>query len=230
LNYPYLPPAQQREDGFWHRETQSYLARLQKDKREAGRLQEMKPLWDLYYDEQLAQAEAALKAARGAEAKETDKGKKKAAEDRRKESEKTVAALKDRPAFEKTQHQFWADREAYAGDAYRLLANYNRCLNCHQVGPQAPTQPIGPPLELAPERLRPDWTLRWIASPQRLLIYPDGQHAMPTNFKSNDPPWPEFDGTMLEQATAVRDLLINYPRVAEMPVNRYYRSTSGESK
>jgi mono/diheme cytochrome c family protein len=230
LTYPYLSPAQQREEGFWHREALSYLARLQKDKKEAGRLQEMKPLWDTLYDEQLARSEAALKAAKDAEAKETDKDKKKAAEDRRKQAEKEVAALKDRAAFEKTQQQLWTNQEVYAGDAYRLLANYNRCLNCHQVGPQAPTQSIGPSLELAPERLRPDWTLRWIASPQRLLIYPDGQHAMPTNFKSNDPAWPEFDGSMLEQATAVRDVLINYPKVAEMPVNRYYRSTSGEKK
>jgi hypothetical protein len=182
------------------------------------------------YDEQLARAEGALKAAKDAEAKETDKDKKQAAEDRRKQAEKEVTALKDRTAFEKTQQRLWADQEAYAGDAYRLLANYNRCLNCHQVGPQAPTQPIGPPLDLAPERLRPDWTLRWIASPQRLLIYPDGQHAMPTNFKNNDPAWPEFDGSMLEQARAVRDVLINYPKVAGMPVNRFYRSSAGEKK
>ena len=93
-----------------------------------------------------------------------------------------------------------------------------------------PTQPIGPPLELAAERLRPDWMQRWIASPQRLLIYPDGQHPMPANFKSNDPPWPEFAGSMLQQATAIRDVLVNYPKVADLPVNRYYRSTSGETK
>jgi mono/diheme cytochrome c family protein len=230
LTYPYLPPAQQQEEGFWHKEARSYLSRLQKDKKEAGRLQEMKPLWDLLYAEKLAQAEAALKAAKDAEARETDKDKKKAAADRRKEAEKAVAVLKDHAAFEKSQQQLWADQEAYAADAYRLLANYNRCLNCHQVGPQSPTQPIGPPLELAPERLRPDWTLRWIASPQRLLIYPDGLHAMPTNFKSNDPAWPEFDGSMLQQATAVRDVLINYLKVADMPVNRSYRSTAGEKK
>jgi hypothetical protein len=141
-----------------------------------------------------------------------------------------VAALKDKAAFEKSQQHLWADQEAYAADAYRLVANYKRCLNCHQVGPQTPTQHVGPSLELAPDRLRPDWTLRWIASPQRLLIYPDGLHAMPPNFKSSDPPWPEFAGTMLQQATAVRDVLINYPKVADMPVNRYYRSTSGENK
>jgi mono/diheme cytochrome c family protein len=230
LTYPYLPPARQREQSFWHLESQAYLSRLQKDKLEAGRLENLRSLWDFFYDEQLAQAEAALKAAKDEEAKQTDKEKKKAAEDRRKDAEKIVAALRDKAAFEKTQQDLWTDQEAYAGDAYRLVANYKRCLNCHQVGPQVPTQSIGPSLELAPERLRADWTLRWIASPQRLLIYPDGLHAMPPNFKSNDPPWPEFAGSMLEQATAVRDFLINYPKVAGMPVNRYYRSTSGENK
>lgn len=230
LNYPYLPPAPQREEGFWQAQARAYLARLQKDKLQTGRVDLLKPLWDLVYDEQLAQAEAALKAARDAESKETDKDKKKAAEDRRKEAEKAVAALKDKAAFEKAQQNLWTEQETYASDAYRLLANYKRCLNCHQVGPQVPTQPVGPSLELAPERLRADWTLRWIASPQRLLIYPDGLHAMPPNFKSNDPPWPEFAGTMFEQARAVRDVLINYPKVAAMLVNRYYRSTSGENK
>jgi mono/diheme cytochrome c family protein len=230
LTYPYLPPPEQREEEFWHRESEMYLGRLQQDKVEAARLLELKPLWDIVYSEQLAQAEAALRAAKDAEEKQTDKDKKKAAEERRKEAEKSVAALRDQAAFEKTQQQTWTSQETYAADAYRLVANYKRCLNCHQVGPQAPTQRVGPSLELAPERLRPDWLLRWIASPQRLLIYPDGLHAMPPNFKSNEPPWPEFAGTMLQQATAVRDVLINYPRIADMMVNRYYRSTSGENK
>jgi mono/diheme cytochrome c family protein len=230
LTYPYLPPAPQREDGFWHAQAQAYLERLQRSNLETERLEELKPLWELDYREQLAQAEAALQAAKDAQSKQTDKDKKQAAEDRRKQAEKAVAGLKDKAGFLNGQQQLWASEEAYAGDAYRLLANYKRCLNCHQVGPQVPTQPVGPPLELAPDRLRADWALRWIASPQRLLIYPDGLHAMPPNFKSNDPPWPEFAGSMLEQATAVRDVLINYPRVAGMPVNRYYRSTSGETK
>jgi mono/diheme cytochrome c family protein len=230
LTYPYLPPTPQREEGFWHAHSQAYLGRLHQDKLEAGRLEELKPLWDLVYGEQLAQAEAALKTAKEAEAKQTDKEKKKAAEDRRKQAEKAVAALNDKAAFDKVQQNLWMEKESYAGDAYRLLANYKRCLNCHQVGPQAPTQPIGPSLELAPDRLRADWALRWIASPQRLLIYPDGLHAMPPNFKSSDPPWPEFAGSMVDQATAVRDVLIDYPKMANLPVNRYYRSTSGESK
>jgi hypothetical protein len=206
------------------------VPRLRADKVEEGRISELKPLWDQLYAEQLARAEADLKTATDAATKATDKDKKKMAEDTRKEAEKALAALKDRPAFEKTQRALWDQKQAYASDAYRLVANYKRCLNCHQVGPQVPTQPIGPPLELAPERLRADWMLRWIASPQRLLIFPDGQHPMTANFRSNDPAWPEFDGNMLQQATAIRDVLVNYPKVADLPVNRFYRSTSGESK
>src|SRR5262249_8962338 len=139
----------------------------------------------------------------------------------------TLAELKDKAAFVNKQQEVWQNKEAYAVDAFRLLANYDRCLNCHQVGTFAPKQAIGPPLDLSPERLRSDWLLRWIASPQRLLLYPDGQHPMPQNFKSNDPPWPEFAGSLLEQATAVRDVLINYPKVADLPANRYYRPTLG---
>jgi cytochrome c2 len=229
LNYPYLSPMPQREEGFWSVKSQEYLPQLKQKNLEAGRVTALQPLWDLLQSERLAQAEAAVKAAQDLENK-ANKDQKKTAEDARKEAEKELAALKDRSAFEKAERTQWEASQAYASDAYRLLANYNRCLNCHKVGPQRVTQPIGPPLELAPERLRPDWLQRWIASPQRLLIYPEGAHAMPTNFKSNDPPWPEFAGSMLEQATAVRDVLINYPRVADLPVNRLYRSASGENK
>jgi hypothetical protein len=209
--------------------SQEYLQQLKQKNLEPGRVNELKPLWDLLASERIAQAEAALKAAQEVESKAT-KDQKKAAEDARKDVEKELAAIKDKAAFEKAQRSQWEASQAYASDGYRLLANYTRCLNCHKVGPQRVTQPIGPPLELAPDRLRPDWLQRWIASPQRLLIYPEGAHAMPTNFKSNDPPWPDFAGSMREQATAVRDVLINYPKIAELPVNRLYRSVSGENK
>jgi mono/diheme cytochrome c family protein len=230
LTYPYVPPQPQQQEAFWQAQAQSYVARLKAQNKVQGRLDELKPLWDLLHSERVAQAEAAVKSARDAESKETDNSRKKAAEDLRKRAEKELADLQDRASFDQKQQAQWLAEQAYASDGYRLLANYKRCLNCHQVGPQVPTQPIGPPLELAAARLRADYTERWIASPQRLLIYPDGLHAMPPNFKSNDTPWPEFVGSMKEQATAVRDVLINYPRIADMPVNRYYRSASGENK
>jgi hypothetical protein len=230
VNYPYISPMPQRQEGFWQQESETYVTTLKQKDLLQKRVAELKPIWELLQSEQLAEAQAALKDAKDAEVKETDKEKKKAAQAVVKATEAQVALVKDRSAFEKAQQAKWESKEAYATDAYRLLASNDRCLNCHQVGPLTPKQPIGPPLDLAPERLRSDWLLRWIASPQRLLIYPDGQHPMPGNFKSNDTPWPEFSGTMLDQVTAVRDVLIDYPKAAAIPVNRAYRPPTGASK
>jgi mono/diheme cytochrome c family protein len=230
LTYPYVPPARQRDELFWQAKSQEYSRTLKEKNLEQGRLTALQPLWDLLYAERLGRAEAAVKTAKEAEDKETDKDKKKAAEDARKAAEAELAKLKDKAAYDQAERAQWLGSEAYASDAYRLLASYTRCLNCHAVGPQPPTQAIGPPLELAATRLREDWLERWIASPQRLLIYPDGMHAMPPNFVSNKEAWPEFAGTMRQQATAVHDVLVDYPKVSELPVNRNYRSTTGGSK
>src|SRR5262249_2431449 len=64
LTYPYLPPAPQREEGFWSEQARAYEARLQKANVETGRVDDLKLLWDLLYSERLAQAEAALKVAK----------------------------------------------------------------------------------------------------------------------------------------------------------------------
>jgi len=32
-----------------------------------------------------------------------------------------------------------------------------------------------------------------------------------------------FDGTPDEQIMAIRDVLMNYPKIAELPANRFYR-------
>jgi hypothetical protein len=50
---------------------------------------------------------------------------------------------------------------------------------------------------------------------------------MPQNFKSDTPPWPEFAGSMLDQVTAVRDSLIDYPRLSAVPINRAYKPAEG---
>jgi mono/diheme cytochrome c family protein len=235
LPYPYLPPFPQRDESFWQLQSQGYTAKLRGANLLEGRLEKLKPLWNTLFGspahaEQVAQAEAAVQKAKEIEAKEADPAKKKLAEGARRRAEQQLAELKDKAAYEKTARAEWETRQSYANDAYRLLASYDRCLNCHVVGPQLPTQPIGPALELAAARLRSDYTQRWIASPQRLLVYPDGAHPMPTNFAKDVPPYPDFAGTMLEQATAVRDVLIDYPKVAELPVNRNYRSAPGENK
>jgi mono/diheme cytochrome c family protein len=228
LTYPYPGLITQRQEGFWDDQAAAYVSKLKKDKLEEKRINEERPFWDLLQQEELAQAEAAVKSAKDAEAKETNAERKQALADTRKAAEKNVERLKNGAAVQKELQSRWASKEAYAADAYRLLASNDRCLNCHQVGPLPPKQPTGPQLELSADRLRPEWLLRWIASPQRMLIYPYGQHSMPQNFKSNDTAWPEFDGTMLEQATAVRDVLVDYPKVSNMPVNRIYRPSGGK--
>jgi mono/diheme cytochrome c family protein len=150
------------------------------------------------------------------------------------ELKKRIDALK--PLWEQAKipaaaaEKNWKEGDAYAGDAYRLVANENICLNCHQVGTLTPKQLLGPPLALAPERLRPDWSLRWIASPQRMMVYPQGKHPMPENFPAGDPPKPEFLGTVMQQVTGVRDVFMDLPRVLEMPENRYYRPPTGDRK
>ena len=118
------------------------------------------------------------------------------------------------------------ENQAYVADAYRLIANKQMCLQCHQVGPYKSSNPTtqGPPLALAHERLRPDWVLRWIATPQRHLTY---ESLMPVNFKrlgeGEEPMLPEvFTGQPLQQIEAIRDVLMNYPRIVALPVNQQW--------
>ena len=71
----------------------------------------------------------------------------------------------------------------------------------------------GPLLSLAAERLRPEWTQRWMGNPQRFLHYTT---IMPLNFKANAPDYQDvFAGSSAEQIQAVRDFLMLYPQVAD---------------
>ena len=88
-----------------------------------------------------------------------------------------------------------AKGRTYTEDAFHLLTNKDLCMKCHQVGNLPIQGPVGPPLALAPERLRPDWMQRWIASPQRMLVFPIGQHPMPQMFEATNPRFKDlFDG------------------------------------
>ena len=89
----------------------------------------------------------------------------------------------------------------------------------------------GPPLELSYERLRPEWTERWLANPKRLFPY---DPIMPQNFprvsKDKETLQELFDGSSIKQITALRDVLMNLPKIADLPGNRnYYWSTLGGS-
>ncbi len=85
------------------------------------------------------------------------------------------------------------------------------------------TSSKGPPLDQAFQRLRPDWTARWIAHPTRMIP----GTIMPVNFprsKEDDKAIRQlFEGGALDQVTAVRDILMDYPKQADRPWNRYFR-------
>ena len=137
---------------------------------------------------------------------------------------------------------------------------------------------VGPRLDEAAQRLQPAWTRLWIASPQRLLVYPSGLNPMPQVFVSNEKKYENFFVGLLparleeaqkklkdaeaklaalqrqnadrqqvaqaeeerddakrlvaqwplNQVTAIRDILMVYPKVAELPANRYYRPLAQE--
>jgi hypothetical protein len=230
LNYPYMAVPQRAED-YWELQNALYTDQLKKDKLTAQRQAELKPLWDrllqeqiLGREEEIAKAEAALKTAK-------DDAAKKTAETALTDLRAALAKLKEEAKqkdqqgpFFKEQRGLWEHKQAYAVDAYRLVANNNICLQCHSVGPLTIVDAKGPPLDLAADRLRPEWTLRWLANPDRFLTY---RGLMPQNFKSDKPPEPGFAGTPFQQITAVRDVLMDFPRVADMPLNRYYRPPPG---
>lgn len=194
----------------------------------------------------------------------------------------------------------WKQHDIYASDAYRLLTNKQACLQCHQVGSLLEPGPIGPRLDDVWQRLRPGWTRLWLASPQRLLVYPLGNNPMPQALPADKKQYEDLfvgieaarfaraeklfkdantrldkaekdlkdadkrldkaiaaesegdrrkaekdrataqkaiakatqdrdDARLviaqypLNQVTAIRDILMIYPKVADMPENRYYR-------
>lgn len=237
LTYPYvgLP---QREEAYWRDETKKYVAALGKDKVEA-KVKAMQPVWERAAKDTLAEAEQRLAAAKAtladvdkrmAAAKAAnkpavpeDESVKKRSEQEIAETTKLVNDLKER--IQKGDYSAYRARyletEIYATDAYRLLSDraQSLCLQCHRVGSAVPEKEQGPPLETVFERMRPDWVERWIATPNRLITYTS---VMPQNFpRDKDLLQHLFEGKSLEQVKALRDVLMNYPKVSEMPGPRY---------
>jgi mono/diheme cytochrome c family protein len=105
--------------------------------------------------------------------------------------------------------------DAYAVGGYKLLLNKDSCLKCHSVGTLQAEGASGPNLMLSADRLRPEWTLEWLANPKRLFSY---QTLMPQNFAKDAVEWQDsFAGQPLDQARAARDVLMDLPRIAELP-------------
>jgi mono/diheme cytochrome c family protein len=226
LEYPYVA-VKEREDDFLASKSEAYVGRMSQEQIK-DRLERMQPVWDRMLEEKMADAteklavaEKALKAAQGDDKKTAEARR----DELRKELDKLQAEARQKDKlgpFYQARREEW-QKNVYALDAFRLLGNYNLCLKCHPVGRLDVDEAIGPRLDIAPSRLRPDWTQRWIASPQRLLIYPVGQHPMPQPFGRQKLEYQEiFAGSSLEQATAIRDVLMNLHQVADMPANRLY--------
>jgi hypothetical protein len=193
------------------------------------RIKELQPIWQRVLQERAGDLEEQLKSVEGAlqKAKEADKAELTKRRDTLKANlDKLNEQIRqqDKSADFRQGLQDTVEHNVYASDAYHLLANLNLCLKCHEVSNLPAAENIGPSLNLTPDRLRPDWTQRWIASPQRLLVYPIGSHPMPQPFTHGKPEYQDvFAGTALEQATALRDILMMLPQVAAQPINRLYQ-------
>ncbi|MFO0876809.1 MAG: c-type cytochrome [Gemmataceae bacterium] len=108
--------------------------------------------------------------------------------------------------------------DQYSRSAFRLVTHKDLCLKCHAIGNVKIEGAQGPNLALAAERLRPEWTEQWIAQPLRMFSYPP---VMPQNFPNNADPlqWTyqeAFVGTPLQQTRAVRDLIMDLPRLNDL--------------
>jgi len=214
-----LPDITQQDDSFWIRRNAAYVKTLGGDKKAEERLKELKDLL-------------------GTIAKDTRELRQKAAKDRGASEAEIKAMLEKFDRDFKDAEAQWAPRNVYAGDALRLILAHGKappmpgtptpstgiCMTCHSIGPVGSKQ--APALDFAFERLRPEWTERWIANPARMMSYGP---AMPINFKKSEAGKSKelFDGTPLEQIMAVRDVLMNYPRLANLPADDKKPATAG---
>jgi mono/diheme cytochrome c family protein len=244
VEYPYMKIAQ-REPGYMEQRNKDYVRRLPKDELASREKEVSRIFLDVQADtlaalkRDLPAAEALVtkaKAEKEAADNGTDATKKTDAANTLSAAERSLAKIKDdikslEPLVTnkdaKKLLEQWRGEQIYATDAYRLVASYKLCLQCHQVGSVVPSQQLGPPLALSAERLRPEWTLRWIAHPDRLLTYLSRMPAMFPNVGESPENSKLFHGSPLDRAAASRDLLLNFPKLADLPANRLYRPGLG---
>jgi hypothetical protein len=112
--------------------------------------------------------------------------------------------------------QLEGSHPALLDDAMKIVTDGNYCVKCHSIGDyqvRGAVRTLGPNLDEVYRRLRPDYTRRWIANPQRVLPYT----GMPVNIPY-DPNLPNqggvsqtlFPGTSIVQLDGVVDLLMNF--------------------
>ncbi|MBS0206666.1 MAG: c-type cytochrome [Planctomycetes bacterium] len=116
-------------------------------------------------------------------------------------------------------HTAYPDKKQdYLQESWQLL-NAPLCIKCHSVGGRQvvvsdPAKDIrGPNLEMAAERLKPDWMLLWLSHPTWITPYT----SMPAPFQKGKPDqFPElFGGNGLWQTVSLRDALVNYYKLME---------------
>jgi cbb3-type cytochrome oxidase cytochrome c subunit len=244
--YPKIPQHDAFDSDYWRNQTITYVERLKQSGQYAKEVAAYTKIWERMIGEwksEAANADTKLKAASAV----VDKLKKAESEAK---DEKAKAALKkdietaelesgfwgaekrrlDKLAAEKTVKKLeedWGQTEAYALSGYRVLVN--QCNKCHVVGDLQAQQldGQGPSLNLASQRLRPEWTKRWIANPQRLIPY---NSAMPAYFKKSDtvPLVIWNPGTPMEQVEAARDAVLDLPTINALSLTRYWMQSGGK--
>ncbi len=225
----------EQEDDYWQRKNEEYIKKLNQPKnkeRKEHRIEALKPVWDLAMQDRVVALEPALQEAKEKVKVSQDQAKK----DAQKEVEaiqKQIDDLKDR--IKKKDYsalrQEWEHKEAYASDAFRLLTYREACMKCHAVGNLGLATAVAPPLDKVSDRLRPEWVQRWVAAPARMFPY---DTTMPANISRLETTAygdkDIFVGSRMEQIMAIRDVMANYPKISQLPVNRFYRPAPGGGK
>ncbi len=98
-------------------------------------------------------------------------------------------------------------------EAFRIVTDRKTfCAKCHRLGDYSPGEEVrstlGPDLQQAGGRLRPDYIHRWLANPRAVLPYT----GMPVNFPPDKEPLGQdlFPGTSQEQLEAVTRLIQDF--------------------
>ena len=109
----------------------------------------------------------------------------------------------------------------YLSESWKML-NVPLCIKCHSVGGNQvkitdPAKDIrGPNLDLAADRLRPDWMMLWLYKPNWITPYTSMPVPYPPQQPGDKPRSPElFGGEGLKQTISLRDALINYHHLLE---------------
>lgn len=109
----------------------------------------------------------------------------------------------------------------YLHESWQML-NAPLCIKCHSVGGRqvAVSDPAtdirGPNLDLAAERLKPDWLLLWLFRPQWVTPYTSMPAPLPPQQAGAQPRYPElFGADGLRQTVSLRDALVNYYKLME---------------